>query len=304
MAHPADEGAPVAAGVRALLLLAALLVFLAGVQLFVFPLRTDEYFAWTIASPMTAVFLGASYWSAIGLELMAARSPRWSGARIAIPAVFAFTTITLVVSLIHLDLFHLDHELSLGTRGVTWAWLAVYTTVPILLVLAVVCQRRLSTAVPAPAGLPRTVQVVLVALAVLLLGLGAALLLSPSWADGAWPWALTPLTGRAIGAWLVGLGTALVHARVLDDRPSLRPLAVTGLLFGALQAIALLRHGDELDGTDVQSVAYVVVLVVLSAVSAWALWPRPSHRRARTAGDGATASAPLASAPRSAPPAR
>ena len=35
-------------------------------------------FAWTIASPMTAVFLGASYWSAVGLELSGALATRWT----------------------------------------------------------------------------------------------------------------------------------------------------------------------------------------------------------------------------------
>ena len=73
------DAAPLVASVRRLLLVAALLVFLAGVQLFVFPLRTDTYFAWTIASPMTAVFLGASYWSAVGLEMAAAREQLGGG---------------------------------------------------------------------------------------------------------------------------------------------------------------------------------------------------------------------------------
>ena len=94
--------------------MAALLVFLAGVQLFLFPRRTDEYFAWTVASPMTAVFLGASYWSAVGLELVASRASRWAGARIALPAVFVFTMLTLIVTLVHLDLFHLDGDLPLA----------------------------------------------------------------------------------------------------------------------------------------------------------------------------------------------
>ncbi|MET0729497.1 MAG: hypothetical protein ABWZ76_14485 [Acidimicrobiales bacterium] len=280
---PADHGgatdAPLARGVRTLLLAAALLVFLAGVQLFVFTRRTDEYFAWTIASPMTAVFLGASYWSAVGLEVVAARSDRWSRARIAIPAVFVFTAITLVVSLHHLESFHLDDELPLRTRAVTWGWLTVYSVVPVLMLLAALDQRRSpATPAPPPTGLPQPVRATLAALAVLLLGVGAALLVAPEWADGAWPWPLTPLTARAVGAWLVGLGVAVVHARLIDDRPALRPLAVTGVLFGALQGVALLRHGDELDGVRLQSIIYVLVLVVLTSVSAWVLWSEPAGR--------------------------
>lgn len=265
--------APVVPAMRRLLYVAAGLVFLAGVQLFVFPLRTDRYFAWTIDSPMTAVFLGASYWSAVGLEVGAARASRWAGARIAVPAVFVFTTLTFGVTIGHLDRFHLDRDLPLRTQAVTWAWLAIYAGVPVLMVAALLAQRRLSTAVPLPSGLPPLVRPVLVGLAAVLLGVGVALLVAPGWADAAWPWALTPLTGRAVGAWLVGLGTATVHAMLLDDRESLRPLGVAGVTFGVLQAVALLRHGDELDWTGAPALGYVLVLAVLTAVSAFALQP-------------------------------
>ena len=87
----------------------------------------------------------------------------------------------------------------------------------------------------------------LVALAVVLVAVGAALLVAPGWADAAWPWPLTPLTARAVGAWCVGLAVAAGHARLVDDAPSLGPVGVTGVLFGVLQTIALVRHGSELD---------------------------------------------------------
>jgi hypothetical protein len=282
VARPAAEAAssaPVVPALRWLLYTAAVLVFLAGVQLFVFPLRTDRYFAWTIDSPMTAVFLGASYWSAMGLEVGAARAKEWAGARVAVPAVFVFTSLTLLVTLWHLDRFHIATDLELATQAVTWTWLAIYTFVPVLLVVAVLAQRRSSTAVPPPSGLPAPVQPVLAGLAVLLLGLGIALLIAPSWADAAWPWPLTPLTGRAVGAWLVGLGTATAHALVIRDRPSLRPLGVAGVGFGLLQTIALLRHGDELDWGTPAAVGYVTVLAVVTVLSGCALLPSPTPTR-------------------------
>jgi hypothetical protein len=257
--------------VRILLFVAAGLVFLAGIQLFVFPLRTDEYFAWTIGSPMTAVFLGAAYWSAIGLEVAAARADSWAGARIALPTVFVFTALTFVVTLVHLDLFHLDRELALNTRLVTWLWLAVYGGVPVMMVVAHGRQRRVGMATRPPSGLPVVVRGVLIVLAAVLLGFGLSLLMAPTWADDGWPWALTPLTGRAIGAWLVGLGVAAADARALDHAPSLRPLGATGVLFGVLQGVALLRHGDELAWDEAPAYGYVAFLVVLSSVSLWSL---------------------------------
>ncbi|GAA4399202.1 hypothetical protein GCM10023168_06170 [Fodinibacter luteus] len=267
----ADAGDLAVPAVRRLLAVAAVLVFLAGLQLFVFPHDTATHFAWTIASPMTAVFLGASYWSAVGLELSGALARRWSVARVAVPAVFVFTTLTLVVTVVHLDRFHLAADLPGTTRAVTWGWIAVYAVVPVLMVLAWVAQARSGTAVPAPAGLPTPVRLTLVALAVVLVGLGVALLVAPGWADAAWPWPLTPLTARAVGAWCVGLGVAAGHARLVDDARSLGPIGVTGVLFGVLQALALARYGSELDWSSPAAVGYVVVVAAIGAVGAWLL---------------------------------
>jgi hypothetical protein len=269
--HQPDHGARAIPAMRWLLGLAALLVFLAGVQLFVFPLDTDTRFAWTIGSPMTAVFLGASYWSAVGLELSGAVTRWWAVARVAVPAVFLFTTLTLVVTLVHLDKFHLGAEHAVATRAVTWAWIAVYALVPLLMLLAWWWQHRVGAQVPPAAGLPVPVRAILAVLAVTLLVLGVALLVAPGWADAAWPWPLTPLTGRAVGAWNVGLGVAAGHAWLVDDPGSLGPIGVTGVLFGVLQGVALLRYGDELAWGSLPAVGYVAVLVGVAAVGAWLL---------------------------------
>ena len=171
----------------------------------------------------------------------------------------------------HLDKFHLAAALPGATRGVTWAWIGVYAVVPVLMLLAWALQARRGTAVPPAAGLPVPVRLTLVALAVVLVGLGAALLVSPEWADAAWPWPLTPLTARAVGAWCVGLGVAAGHARLVDDAASLGPVGVTGVLFGALQTLALLRHGSALDWSSAAAIGYVVVLAAITAVGAWLL---------------------------------
>ena len=84
---------------RVILVVAAGLVFLAGLQLTVFPLRTADWFAWTIDVPMTAVFLGAAYWSSAVLEVAGARSAGWGRARLTVWTVLVFTSLTLVVTL-------------------------------------------------------------------------------------------------------------------------------------------------------------------------------------------------------------
>ncbi len=271
----ADLEAPLAPAMRRLLLVAAALVFLAGLQLFVFPLRTADWFSWTIDVPMTAVFLGASYWSSAVLEVAGARSRGWDRARLSVWTVLVFTTLTFVVTLVHLDKFHLGAENPTSARVVTAGWLAVYGLVPVLMVVLVWQQARRGGAVAANRGArdrpPVALRGLLVLLAVVLLGLGVALLLWPLDAARLWPWPLTELTGRAVGAWLVGLGWAAAHSLLIDHLPAIRPLGLTGATFVVLQTLALVRHGDDLTWSSPTAVGYVAGLAVIGVVAAWIL---------------------------------
>src|SRR5207247_8609065 len=84
---PAPVVRPVIAPMRWLLYAASTLVFLAGLQLTVFPEQTDTYFAWTITPPVTAAFLGAAYWAAVPVALIAARQKFWARARVGLTAI-------------------------------------------------------------------------------------------------------------------------------------------------------------------------------------------------------------------------
>ena len=264
-----DQWRQLGSAMRGLLIAAGVLVFLAGVQLFVFPLRTERYFAWTIQPPMTAVFLGAAYWSSLAFEWSAARRSRWADARIAIPTVFVFTTLTLVATLVHVDKFHFGPEHEAATRLVTWVWLGIYVIVPVLMVWLMVVQSR-APGRDAPRARPLRwpVRVTIGVEAAILLGVGLALFVAPLRSLGVWPWALTPLTSRAIGAWCIGLGVAAVHALWENDAVRLRPAAHAFLAFGILQSIALLRFGGDLEWDRPGAWVYVAFLVSAAAVGA------------------------------------
>ena len=129
--HTAGRDTAVTRSMRAIVVVAALLVFLAGFQLTVFPTRTGEWFAWTIDVPMTAVFLGGAYWSSAVLEVIGARSAGWGRARLTVWTVLAFTVLTLVVTLVHLDKFHLGADQPTSARLVAWGWIGIYAGVPL-----------------------------------------------------------------------------------------------------------------------------------------------------------------------------
>ncbi|MFJ6357493.1 hypothetical protein [Pseudarthrobacter oxydans] len=269
------EGTPLIPPMRWLLYVAAFLVFLAGLVLFVFPLRTAEWFAWTVNPPMTAVFLGAAYWSAAGLEVTGARSASWESARLAVWPVFVFTTLTLGVTLLHLDRFHLSPENGTLAQIATWAWLAIYAMVPVAML--VVSWMQIRSRRPAPTSvtagrpvLPPALRLLMAGIAGVLLCYGVALLAVPAYAAAWWPWTLSELTARAVGAWMVGLGWSAAQGQSSADLRTVRPVALTSVAFVILQALALLRYGGALAWPSAPAIGFVTVLLAIGTAGGWA----------------------------------
>ena len=253
-------------GMRKLLWIAGFLVFLAGMQLFVFTERTEIWFAWTIDVPLTAAFLGAAYWASVSFEWLAARQQVWAYARIAVPTVLVFTTLTELVTLYHLELFHLGDTFPMSTRIVTWAWIAVYTVVPLCMIALLVGQRKVTGADPPRAPLPRWIAAVLVVHAAVMLPLGAYLLIAPENAAALWPWPLTPLTGRAVGAWVFSLGVAAAHCVRENCLARARVATQSYVVLAVLQLIAVARYVDTVVWGAPQSTIYMIVLLSMLVV--------------------------------------
>ena len=275
---------PLVPAMRVLLYVAAVLVLLAGFQLFVFTDRTATYFAWTIAPPLAAAFLGAAYWASVAIEALAARQALWANARIAVPTVLVFTVLTLAATLNHLDKFHLGSEFALRTRFVTWAWIAVYALVPVLMLIVLVVQARTPGSDPPRAAvLPGWLSGVLVVQAVGLFGLGVALFAVPDQASPVWPWKLTTLVAQATGAWLISLGVAAGHAVLERSARRLRPAAVGYVLLVVLQCIALARYPHQFPWGSASGIVYLVVLGTMLLTGTAGLvkgLPRPSPDQA------------------------
>jgi hypothetical protein len=152
--------------------------------------------------------------------------------------VLTIAVLLLIATVIHLDRFHED----LYGRF----WEAVYLVVVPLLVYLTWSQVRRS----GPVGhrgrpFPGWLRAVLCLQALVMLSLGGALFVAPVGASSLWPWALTPLTGRAIGAFLVGFGAAAAFAVVENEIGRLHGAALAYATLGALElAAAALRGGD------------------------------------------------------------
>ena len=245
------------------------LVFVTGIQLFVLSEFTDRFFAWTIMPPLTAAFLGAAYWASFPLVLLSARQTTWHRARIAVYGVLAFTTLTLVATVLHLDRFHLHSPDPLAVIA-AWAWLVVYVSVPpALLVLLILQLRRPGDEPPRALPLPPALRLLLGVQAVGLLITGIVLFLAPQ--TPIWPWALTPLTGRAVGAWLVGIGLIAAHAGWENDFVRLRAAFIAYTLLGALQLVAVARYPGTVVWDGAPIFVYLVVVASFLAVGLYGL---------------------------------
>jgi hypothetical protein len=209
--------------------------------LFVRPETTDRYFAWTIKPPLTAAFLGAAYLAGCTLVLLSLRAVAWVHARAAVVTILVFTVLTLVATLAHLDRFHLQAG-GAPARAAAWFWLAVYVAVPVVMVVLLAVQYRTEGGHPERAQpLPGWLAAALAAEGAVMFAVGAVLFVRPG-TFTAWPWALTPLTSRAVGAWLVSFGLAAGLAVADRDLPRLRAPAVAYLVFGLAELAALLRY--------------------------------------------------------------
>lgn len=273
---PAER--PLVPGMRRLLFVAGALVFLAGLQLYLLTEHTDRYFAWTIDPPLTAAFLGAGYGASVALEWLAAREQAWARARIAVPAVFVFTTLTLVATLLHLDKFHFGDP-SVITVALTWLWVAIYAGVPpIMLVLFFVQTRVAGADAPRSIRLPMWMRACLFAHALLFLAFGIALFVAPETLASSWPWLLTPLTARAVAAWLLGIGVAAAHAVREDDPTRVGAAMVSYVVLALLQLIALARYPGDVAWARPKAWIYVAVLLSMLIVGAYGT---RSSRRSR-----------------------
>lgn len=263
-------------GTRLLLYAFSALTLLAFVALFVLASHTERYFAWTIAPPATAAFLGAAYAAGCLLVVLSLRERLWSRVRVPFVTVFVFTVLTLVATLLHLEPFHFDAE-GVVARSAAWFWMAVYVVVPLGMLGMLVAQERLPRGdPPGRTPLPGGLAAVLVVQGTVFLVVGTVLFAAPDTQSALWPWQLTPLTARTVAAWLLAFGAGTVLALRDRDLHRLELAAVAYAVFGALEIAVLLLHADVVRWDSPATWGYLALAASVVLSGGWAL------RRTRT----------------------
>jgi hypothetical protein len=258
---------PVGAGVRAFLWVAAPLAFLGGAQVTLLSEHTATYWAWTIALPITAIFIGASFLATAVLFAWGLQQREWIRVRAVVSGGPFVTVGLLVATMRHVGEFH-------GAVGVIWVEAYVFA-VPAFFAAAV---QQLS--VPGrdrPVGerLPVLLRATLALQAVVMLAWGVLLLSRPHDAGAVWAWPLAPLAAEAIGAWLLGIGGSAAYIALRGDRADMPGAALSYIVLGAIWLGGAIFAGDAFHN-PVDLVLYVlfalsviVVGVAGAIVSYW-----------------------------------
>jgi len=166
----------------------------AFVILFLFPTHTRALWAWTIASRMSAMFIGAGYLAGALFFLRATRAQEWHRLGPGIVATTVFATLLGIATFLHWATFNHGH-ISF------WAWLSLYLVTPLLLpVLYVRNRRRDPGAQPGDVLVPSGIRMAVAAVGAGQLAFAMVLYLRPSLFIARWPWRLTPLTARSLAA--------------------------------------------------------------------------------------------------------
>jgi UPF0716 family protein affecting phage T7 exclusion len=262
----ADPHVPVLRPTRALLVVFGVLTLLAVAALFVRPDTTDRFFAWTIKPPITAAFYGAAYLAGCTLVVLSLRADAWVHARAGVVTIFVFTVLSLAATLTHIDKFHLNASEPVA-RAAAWFWLAVYIVVPVVLVGMIALQARTPGTHPERLHrLPRPLAAALAVEGAVLFAIGVVLFAKPGLLT--WPWLLTPLTSRVVGAWLTSFGVAAGLAVYEGDLARLRAPSLGYLVFGVAEIAVLVRYAGSISWRGVTWVYLsFLVLVVLTAAA-------------------------------------
>jgi len=234
-----DEVLPVT---RALAAFIVPFLVVAFVVLYGFPADTTRLFAWTITPPMTPMTLGAVYIGGAYFFLRAYQATEWHTVKSGFVAVGTFASLMGVATILHWDRFNHDHV-------AFWIWFGLYTTTPFLVWGVWIANRRRGTSATVEHFLlPPAARVVMGSTGALAVAAGVFLFALPSQAIDVWPWMLTPLTSRVLGAVFM-LGVAGLGVTTDARWSASRIMLQVQVFMLALILLAVVRAHGQFDGS-------------------------------------------------------
>jgi hypothetical protein len=219
-------------------------LLLAFAVLVPWPTDTKRLFAWAIKPTMSAMVLGSVYLGGAYFFFRATRARRWHTVAGGFLPVATFAALMGIATILHWDRF-------IHGNPAFWLWVALYLTTPFVVFgVFVHNQREYVAATYTELVIPPLAAAVIVAAGGLAVLTGVFLYLFPDEAIDVWPWPLTRLTARMLGA-IFALGLAGLGAWRERRWSAARILVQVAGIMVLLMLVAGVRARHELDPSNI-----------------------------------------------------
>jgi hypothetical protein len=231
--------------------------------LYLFPDHTQALFAWGIQPRMSAMMLGAAYIGGAYFFVRAVLAARWHWVQVGFLPVTTFATLMGIATILHWDRFN-HGSLSF------FAWAGLYFTTPFIVFLLWLHNRSTD---PGPTDtspdrlVPHLVRLVIGIVGGLTVLTSIVLFLQPGFMISTWPWQLTPLTARVMGALfaLTGVGELTI---ALDERWSAVCIPLQSQMIGiALIALAIVFSWSNFHQANPMTWVFIASILFLLVAS-------------------------------------
>lgn len=224
----------------------------ASVILFVWPDQSGRLFAWPIKPTMTAMMLAAAYMGGIYFFTRVVWAQRWHTIKAGFLPVTTFAGLLGIATLLHWDRFTHNH-ISF------FAWAGLYFTTPFLVLAVWLRNKQTDPYLSEKSDLviPNLARWAMAALGFITALIGLLLFLRPDLMIAVWPWSLTPLTARVIGAMFALPGVVGMQVAA-DRRWSAARIILEAQAFSILMIlIASARAWHDFNATNPLSIIFV-----------------------------------------------
>lgn len=274
-----DRDDRVVPATRALALAIVPILTIAWAMLWVFPERSGVLFSWPVKPPATATMLGATYLGGAWFFGRVVIARAWHSVTLGFLPVTAFAAILGLATVLHWDRFTAGHPSFI-------LWVTLYFSLPFIIPFVWWRNARRDPGGSVGGGRAIAGPVMWIAggLGAVLTTVSVVLVATPDLLIPTWPWALTPLTARVLGAMFALSGVVGIEIAV-DRRPvaaraivQAQAVAVAGILLGMIRAQAGIAWGAP--GAWLFAGGMIAVLAV-NAAAAYGPRGRPSPDAAR-----------------------
>ncbi len=247
----------------------------ASAILLIWPADTGRLFAWPIKPLMTAMMLGSAYMGGLYFFVRVVFARQWHTVKMGFLPVTSFAGLMGIATVLHWDKFTPGH-----ISFITWA--GIYFLTPFLVFAAWWFNRPADPQQLDPGDklIPANLRWLLGIAGVVEVLVGLLLFFVPTWMISIWPWTLSLLTARVVGAMVILPGVAQI-GMALDRRWSSARVAIESQVFSlVLILISAARAWGDFDlaniGTYLFAGGLSALLVFLIGLYLW-MQSRPAR---------------------------